>query len=355
MASEHDTLIGGVRGYFRGAWRAWNDSWFSPRDPATLSLLRILVGSMLLYTHLVWSMGLEDFFHPTLGWTGELLPATHGGRAAGLPPDEAVPRYYFSYFKYIHWDWLRWTVHLFNLGVFFCLTIGLFSRTVAVLAWIAALSYVERVTPGAFFGLDKVNVMLSMYLMLGPCGARYSIDRLRRLRQGASAEVPPSAMATVATRLIQLHLCVIYLFGGLGKLQGEMWWTGGATWLAVANYEYRSLDMTWLSNVVDLGFAKLDLLYVVDFLTHATVFLELFYCVLVWNRWARPWVLGAAIGMHVFIGAAMGMITFGLVMIYANMSFIGPQAVRRVIDPLARRVTLALVGERSPGDASSTA
>ncbi len=184
-----------------------------PTDPALVSLLRILVGAMLFYTHLVWSNGLYDFFHPTLGWTGELVQASQGARMG------------FSFFDYLQSDGLRWTVHILNLVVFFCLTVGLFSRTMAVLAFVAVASYANRVTPGGYFGLDKANCMMAFYLMLSPCGARYSIDRLWKLHKGAVAEAAPSVMANVSTRLIQLHLCIIYLFGGLGKRRG----IGGGT------------------------------------------------------------------------------------------------------------------------------
>lgn len=328
-------MINRISEYLRTVWRGWNDFWFTPTDPALVSLLRVLVGGMLLYTHLVWSFGLHAFFSPTEGWTGELLPATQGARMG------------FSYWDYIGSDALRWTVHVFNLIVFFLLTIGLFSRWVAVLAWVSALSYANRVTPGAFFGLDKANCMMAAYLMLSPCGARYSVDRLLQLRRGAQPEATPSVMANLATRLMQLHVCVIYLFGGLGKAQGDMWWNGGAVWYSVASYEYRSLDMTWLATRVPLGGGySFDLLYVVDLLTHATVFLEIFYCCLVWNRWARPWMLAAMIGMHLFIGAAMGMWTFALIMIFANMAFLQPETVRGWCDPLARRIKLAVAGEK---------
>ncbi|TWT33480.1 hypothetical protein KOR34_33120 [Posidoniimonas corsicana] len=329
-------LINRTSQYVRDLWREWNDFWFTPTDPALVSLLRVLVGAMLFYTHLVWSNGLYDFFHPTLGWTGELLPATQRFRMG------------FSFFDYIGSDALRWAVHIACLIVFFCLTIGLFSRTMAVLAWVAALSYANRVTPGGFYGLEKANCMMIAYVMLSPCGARYSVDRLWKLHRGAIAEAAPSVMANVSTRLIQLHLCVIYLFGGLGKAQGDRWWDGTAVWFSVANYEYRSLDMTWLSQKIPLGPWSFDLLYLVDLLTTGTVFLEIFYCCLVWNRWARPWVVGSMIAMHLLIGAAMGMWTFALIMIFANLAFFRPESIRWACDPLARRIKLALVGDKSP-------
>ena len=38
----------------------------------------------------------------------------------------------------------------------------------------------------AYFGLDRINCLLAMYLMLGPCGARYSLDAWRRRRRPSS-------------------------------------------------------------------------------------------------------------------------------------------------------------------------
>ena len=87
------------------------------------------------------------------------------------------------------------------------------------------MSYANRITPGAYFGLDKINCMLALYLIFGPCGARYSIDRLWRLRRG-NTEVPASSTANLAIRLIQVHMCIIYLFSGIAKMQGEPWVTG---------------------------------------------------------------------------------------------------------------------------------
>ena len=40
----------------------WNRFWFAPQDPATLGLIRILAGAMLLYTHLARTLRLDEFF-----------------------------------------------------------------------------------------------------------------------------------------------------------------------------------------------------------------------------------------------------------------------------------------------------
>ena len=179
-----------TRGYVGECWQAWNRFWFRPTDPATLSLIRLFAGTMLFYTHLVWSLDLQAFLGQE-GW----LPVEFIRRIQG--EQWSV----WSVFFWIKPVWLLWLVHILALLVFFCLMLGLFSRTMAVLGFLFAASYAHRVSPGAFFGLDKVNCMLVMYLMLGPSGARYSLDSVRRHRRGDTQSVAPSTAANLPIRL----------------------------------------------------------------------------------------------------------------------------------------------------------
>ena len=290
-------------------WAGWNRFWFTPADPATLSLIRLLAGAMLLYTHLVWSLGLEDFFGSG-AWVSQ--------DAAG---DFRGPGYAWSYFWLIESPTLLWTVHIAALIVFAMLMLGLFTRVVSVLAFFASLSYIGRV-PGALFGLDQINTMLAMYLMLGPSGAYFSLDRVwKRWKSGAVEPPQPSVSANVAIRLIQLHMCIIYLFAGMSKLTGLSWWNGTAMWLAMANLEYQSLDMTWMARWPRL----------INFMTHLTIFWELYYCALIWPRRLRPLMLVLAVPMHLGIALCLGMMTFGLVMLIGNLAFVPPAFIHRVL------------------------
>lgn len=304
-----------VSNYFRelstSTVRGWNRFWFTPADPATYSLIRILGGWMLFYTHLVWSIGLVDFFGDSAWFTPDVtnVEASHNG----------------TYFELIHSASALWGIHVFALVCMFCLTIGLFSRPAAILSAFFTLQYANRV-PGATFGLDQINVLLAIYLVVGPSGARYSIDRLiarwrARRNDKAPPEVEPSVGANIGVRLIQLHMCVIYLFAGIGKT-GLTWWNGDAMWLSVASYEYQSLDMTWLAHW-PLALA---------WLTHISIWWEMSYCVLVWPRLTRPIVVGLAVPLHMGIAIFLGMITFGLVMLIGNLAFVSPWLVRRILE-----------------------
>jgi hypothetical protein len=329
-------MIAAARDYVAEFWDAWTEFWFAPTSPTTLSAIRVLAGAMLLYTHLVWSMGLTEFFGES-GWLPQSLmqqALEQGGDPDGPGPAHAPARLVWSHFNHVHAPKLMWAIHITALVVFFLLTIGFFSRVMAVLAYLFAVSYANRITPGAYFGLDKINCMLALYLMIGPCGARYSVDRLWRMRRG-STDVPASSSANLAIRLIQVHMCIIYLFSAIGKLQGYSWNVGEASWMSFDMAEYRSLDMTWLINHPLL----------LNFMTHLTVFWELSYCALVWPALTRPWVLFLAVVVHAGIVFALGMPTFGLVMLIGNLAFVSPKTVRKVFDPIARRVSLAVVGK----------
>jgi len=295
---------------FRAARDGWNRFWFRPADPATLGVIRILAGAMLFYTHLVWSLDLEAFFGAR-GWISPEVLATQPGQSCA-----------WSYFRWIHSPTLLWTVHWAALAVLALLTLGLFSRVMAVLAFLITVSYANRV-PLAWFGLDDINALLAMYLAVGPCGGAYSLDRLvARWRTGHRPPIKLRVDANLAIRLIQVHMCIVYLFAGTGKMMGMTWWNGSATWLSVANYEYQSMDMTWLAGWPLLG----------AFLTHVTLWWETTYCVLVWPRLLRPLVLAMAVPIHLGIALFLGMPTFGLVMLIGNVAFISPWLVRRILD-----------------------
>jgi hypothetical protein len=315
-----------VRTWLDEAVAGWQRFWFTPADPATLALIRICAGLMLFYTHAVWTLGLEDFFGAH-GWVSPeaayafQAPPSDGG---SLPNDPYEGRSFaWSWFYWIDDSAVRMAVHVAGLVVFALLALGCFTRVVSVLSYLVVLAYVHR-TPGALFGLDQINAMLAMYLIVGPAGARYSIDAWwrRRRTDGASVAVEKSIAANVAIRLIQLHMCIIYLFAGIGKLTGLSWWLGYGVWGGLANYEYQSIDVTWMADWPLLG----------AFLSHLTVYWEVFYIAAIWPRWTRPLMLLIAIPLHLGIALFMGMITFGLVMLIGNLAFVPPTLVRSVIE-----------------------
>ncbi len=286
---------------------SWDRFFFQPVDALPLSILRILAGCMLLYTHCVWGSVLTEFLGSD-GWNSHDLVSL--SREGGFLP---------SFWWYVPEPWMH-NVHLLCNAIIVLFILGVGGRITSILTWAIAISYAHRTSP-ANFGLDQINCMLTLYLCIGPAMQYLSVDRWLRLKfaKDKLRLDQPSSTANVALRLIQLHLCVIYLWAGLGKLQGEAWWNGNATWLALANYEYQSMDMTWLAH-----FPRL-----LETLTHVTVAWEVSFSFLVWPKRSRWFMLAIGTGMHLGIGMFLGMWTFGSIMIISYLSFASAEWLRR--------------------------
>jgi hypothetical protein len=305
------------------AWvTAWDRFWFTPMRPHVLSLIRIATGLMLLYSQGVLALRLDDFLGKSAWIDDATIAALHGG-------EFGAPSASRSYLWRIESPGVLRLHHAVTMFVSGCFAVGFLTRVMAPLAWFLQLMLLHRLT-GVLFGLDQITTMLAMYLMIAPCGAAFSVDAWLRKRFVGGADRggwlgwlfpddSPSVMAGVATRLAQIHLCVIYLFGGLWKARGTTWWDGTALWFAASNYEYQSNDLTWLGRYPVIFSA----------LTHATLFWEVFYCGLVWSRLTRRIALVLAVAVHAGIAIFLGMVTFGVMMIVANGVFIDPDRVRK--------------------------
>ena len=88
--------------------------------------------------------------------------------------------------------------------------------------------------------------------------------------------------------------------------------SGTALWGAVANIQYRTIDLTFLA------WHPL----IVNALTLGALFWEISYAALIWPRLTRPLYLVMAMFVHLGIGLTMGMMEFGIAMLIANMAFL---------------------------------
>lgn len=310
------TLIAEARAGLAASWEAWQRFWFTPSLPHTLAVQRILTGMMAAYIHAIWWLRADQFLSPS-GWIdADTVRLLHRFDHAWS---------YLWFLPSVVWAYAHQAV-----AVAVCLAVaaGFATRLTVPLAWVMSLMVVHRMT-GMLFGLDQVVMMLLMYLMLGHSGGIWSVDARLNAKLGTRwwrASGLPASSNTLATRLIQLHLCVIYLFGGVSKLRGDAWWDGSAMWLALASYEYQTIDLTWLGHFP----------VVLAIVTHMTIFWETFYCALVWPRVTRPWVLGMAVAVHAGIAMFLGMPTFGSMMIVANLAFIRPEFTRHIFQAARR-------------------
>ncbi len=299
----------------------WNQFWFTPIDPATLGVVRIGIGCMLAYSHLVWAIGSDAFFGSQSWLNASAVTAIGNGSWSTSPL----------------W-WLQESpallglTHMAAFVTAICLAIGLLTRAAAIVSFCFVLAYAHR-NPAALYGFDQVIGFMTLYLAIGPSGSTFSLDEyLTPTRH----RVRSSIGANVATRLMQLHLCVLYFFAGVSKLKGVTWWNGFAIWGAIANQEYQTVDLTWLASWP----------IIINLMTQVSVWWEVSYPALVWNRHTRPVMLALAVAVHLGIGACFGMLTFGCAMLLANFTFIPPHVVRTAVTNL--KTVLNASSKRQP-------
>jgi hypothetical protein len=275
---------------------AWTTFWFTPSDPALLGILRILTGTLLTWSSVIWLCDQEGFFGQN-GWQS----AGNVWRLNDQP-------WHWSWYFVAQTPTAGWLLAALSVLAALSLSVGFFTRTAACIAFAGYISAVNR-APLNTFGFDDALGIMLVPMVIGSAGARFSVDGIfKKIRP------IPNIETTIAMRLIQVHLCIIYFFSGCGKLLGASWWEGTALWGAVANIQYRTIDLTLL--------AWHPLL--VNALTLCALFWEISYVALIWPRLTRPIFLVTAVFVHLGIGLTMGMMEFGIAMLIANMAFLPP-------------------------------
>jgi hypothetical protein len=188
------------------------------------------------------------------------------------------------------------------------LLLGIFCRLSAVTAWFLHLCAVKSGGLMAY-GMDTFVTIGLFYLMLGPLPDRYALDRKWR-----TTREPNPQMLGFFRRVLQVHLCLIYFFGGIAKSLGSGWWNGTSIWRALTRPPFNIISpevlFRWQGALVFLGVI--------------TCLLEVGFPFFIWPKKTRLIWLAGVLGMHVAIGATMGLFLFALIMIVLNLAAFGP-------------------------------
>lgn len=306
------------RGYFTELFAAfgngWNRFWFTPADALPCSVLRIVVGLIAIGHFVTLGIDLERWY----GNRG-LLPAetVRALVEVRLASGAVEPSYHWTYLTFVGSPGQIWFVHAAAIVVAAAFTAGLLTRVSGLLTFIAMLAYVHR-APMIAGHLEPVLGFLLLYLTIGPSGRYLSVDQLfaRRQEAGSRPADEPSMWANLSLRLIQVHTAMFFLMMGLTKLNGEGWWDGVAIWSLLAQTQSRPVDLTFFQRSGQLGE------FFVNFWTHMFVYYELAFPVLIWNRHARPLLLGLGVILWFSLVLASGLLLFGLTMLAATAAFV---------------------------------
>jgi hypothetical protein len=230
------------------------------------------------------ALNAESSLIPRLGWL------VNGGRGLGLSESTTL--------------WLVWTA-LISAGCF--LVVGFLSRIAAISAWFLYLCVAKSV--GYFsYGVDNLTLIGLFYLMVAPLSDRLSLDSIVRHRSGNSQ------LVSFFRRILQIHMCLIYFFGGFSKLAGAGWWNGTNLWRALTVPPFHFVDpelvLRWKLFLPAAGLVICGL--------------EFLYPIFIWPKATRNVWLISICTMHLLIGLTMGMFLFAFIMIVLNIAAFGP-------------------------------
>jgi predicted DCC family thiol-disulfide oxidoreductase YuxK len=121
--------------------------------------------------------------------------------------------------------------------------------------------------------------------------------------------------------MMQIQMAVIFFYTGVSKIKWDAWRNGDALWLVLSSSDYYNrIYVDILAHHYWIGIVA----------TYATIFIELAYPFLIWQRRTRPYLLAAAIFLHLQFALFLGLIHFSFVMIMGHMSFVYPDWLHRL-------------------------
>jgi hypothetical protein len=285
-----------------GLWRKWDHFFFEAQAPEQLRGFRFCFGWLLVAFYLIRGLDLEFYFSQSGMLPLDVMNAT-------MPM-----QYRYSLFQLFPSDLGIWTGHWVLIASLAALAVGFYPRVSATIAFVLHVSFLHR-NMASIFGIDMISTFFLLYF----CFVRLDA------RRGSLAR----ALTSVAFRLGQLQICIIYAYSGLEKVKGPAWWKGEAIWDVMANSQLARMDFSWL--------AHLPLVIVAA--TYLTLAWEVYFPVLVWLKPVRRPMLLFGAALHVGIAIALNIPFFGMLMIISYALFLTPQearALRRAPAPLRR-------------------
>lgn len=277
----------------------WTRFWFRPMSMYPLGVLRIFFGVIVF----LWALSL-------LPWRGALI-----GPNSVLPAPWPGNPMTWTLLSVFNTDAAVLVFVAVLLVASAALTVGWHSRLAALIVFVVIVSF-ERRQPWIFNAGDGMLRIESLFLLLAPSGAALSLDQRRKTGSFFDAE----DRAPWALRLFQIQLSIVYIATVWDKVRGDTWNAGTAV-----SYSLRLLD---LQNFVTPEWLVMNSV-LMNLAAWGTLVVELGIGLFVWNRRARPWLLGVGVVLHLSILAtiAVGFFSFAVFVLY--LSFLSPQTARR--------------------------
>jgi hypothetical protein len=330
--------------------RKFDEWWFGHHSPASLGVLRILMGAMAILALTLTLFLFNDFYAPN-GFTPN--PVVEGWLKYkdqvffyGTPLEFQLPFGPPRLSLLAGEPSYGWTlaVYLSTMVLAVLYTFGIWTRWVGF-GLIAGLISIHTRNPLIIHSGDSLLRLCLIYLAFSPAGAMYSVDawlKRKRMTPDERAAFEAPKVRVTGQRLIQFQLAVVYLCTAWWKFMGTFWMDGTATWYPAQMHEFRRFPLPQF--LERQPFLALE--------TYGTLAVEIALGTLVFWRPARKWVLILGILMHAYIEYRFNIPMFAIIIVSAYVAFYDGEEVQawiaRMKERFRRRETPAPLGNLTP-------
>jgi hypothetical protein len=297
----------------------WDRFFFEEKSTDGIALFRIVWMGLIFIYFLFDLANLGDFYGPhallSLSTVKEQFPLIHANLFHLFNGS-----YEFTYLL----------MAVYGVSLLFSVA-GFYTRSSMVIALLCMTSLHQR----NIWLLSSSEVLMrtiTILLIFSPCGHSLSVDSWLGAKYSAFWRKRP--WPVWALRLIQIQVCVVYLWTVWHKLKGETWFDGSAVYYA-----------TRLENMTNFTLPfVLDSIPLLRLATWGTLIVELALGILVWFKEFRRPVIIAGILFHLGIEYIMSIPFFEIYMIALLMNFFTPEEHAAFVVRLRTRVVDGIRG-----------
>lgn len=283
-----------------------NDFFFSPHALNPMALCRIIFGLSLAFHYLsLWS-GFRDFYGPSAVTGAEFYQTVSWAQAVGRSSTVAT-----NLLQHVSQPELFYALYFAVIVLSLSFAVGFFTRVSGVFALIAHI-LLHANNEFLFWGWGEMIKPFMAYAIFANSGHWYSIDSWRRERRFFPNR--PWLGPAWPVRLIQLHICTVYLVTSWSRLEDPNWLNGSMLYGILTDSIFSRIDSDLIGFKNSLAI-----------LCFAAWSLELFAPFGLWIKSTRRPIAWLLIAMHIGLELLTLVGYWNFMMIAALATFIWPR------------------------------
>ena len=261
------------------------------------AVLRVSFGAIMLLFYLL------HFSHSSFYWgpTGQVPYALYIHASSG-------PK---GLFQFSSSPIFAQAIFIISFFVTACFTFGLFTGASSIAFAICTFSMFER---NRFMqdGGEHLLLTLSVYLCFTQ-NAEYLTLRPRKTRSRDFTRAIRTIVHNASMLVISCQIALVYFWASFYKIEGITWRNGTALFYVLSSDRY---TLPIVSHVL------LRMPVLLSALAYVTIIVQLTFVFLMWNRKLKLRLVAVMIGMHICIAAILGLVSFSLIMIAADLALL---------------------------------